>query len=352
MRGPVDRPEGGPDPAHHQDQGDRHRYQPAGQAGVERAPRRADALEVLPATTSPSARYLIHFSGDAPSLRTKSVGFGRTDCGRCCRPLLGLRRAPQRIYRPEVRKNCCPIEVQRVGAGFSPIHPLLVRRIGRPCLQLGPVGARRPDRHPQPHRRAGPTPGGGRGTPRFGLRPRAAAVGRGGHPGRIRRGPGQPDQNDGGGQRPAEPRPGVDRLVRGRGHHGHPVRHPLGRARPRVLRVRAGRGAALQRLPGRHRHRRRGGQARHPPGRDTGVAWPAARRRPVEGPRDPRARLPDHPRRPRRGLCPRRASPSSPATWSSSAPARPPIWPSPGARGSAGRRAGATSSPTPGRPRA
>ena len=56
--------------------------------------------------------------------------------------------------------------------------------------------------------------------------------------------------DDGLRQQAAQPRPRVDRLLRGHGHPGHPVRHPLGRAGPRLLRGRAGGAPALQRVPG------------------------------------------------------------------------------------------------------
>ena len=72
------------------------------------------------------------------------------------------------------------------------------------------------------------------------------ALGGGGDPGRVHRGPGQPDPDHGPGQPPGQRRPArLGLLQRGRPHPGHPVRHPLGRAGPQQLRRRH-----LQRLPG------------------------------------------------------------------------------------------------------
>ncbi len=94
----------------------------------------------------------------------------------------------------------------------------------------------------------------------------------------------------------------MDRLVRGRGHPGHAVRHPLGRPGPRVLRRRTGRGPALQRVCRLGGHRRGCREAGDPPDPVAGVQGGAARRGPGQGPGDPRTGLPDHTRGPRRGL--------------------------------------------------
>ncbi len=75
-----------------------------------------------------------------------------------------------------------------------------VRRDGGPGAQLGAVGARGRDRHPQPGRRRGPAPGRRRGHLRQGVRPRAAPLGGGGDPGGIRRGPRQSDPHHGPGE--------------------------------------------------------------------------------------------------------------------------------------------------------
>ena len=93
------------------------------------------------------------------------------------RSLQSLRSAPHPSYRHEPVENCCPHGVQQVRArARSALDPPLVHRSGGPGLQLGPVGAGGPGRHPQPHRRGGPTAGGGRGPGRDRLRPGPAPV--------------------------------------------------------------------------------------------------------------------------------------------------------------------------------
>ena len=93
--------------------------------------------------------------------------------------------------------------------------------------------------------------------------------------------------------------PWMDRLLRGRRDHGHAVRHPLGRPRPR--RVRAGpRGTdPLQQRSGLLHHRGRSQSAGRAPGLDVDLAGSAPRRGQRQGGGDPRSGLSDLPRRPR-----------------------------------------------------
>ena len=153
--------------------------------------------------------------------------------------------APQRCYRPRSEKLLRVMGYNgRVPVPAPRSIPRSFSRNGRSGHQLGPVGARRPDRDPQP-RSTGP-PGCGAWPPSATGPPSPSAC-----PCRRRRGsrPGfvagrvNPTRTMVAVERAAERRSGVDRLVRGRRHPGPAVRHPLGRSGPRVLRRRGRRAA-------------------------------------------------------------------------------------------------------------
>ena len=180
-----------------------------------------------------------------------SVLVGLVHCGHGADPSHGRSAPLSGSYRHDRAKT-----VARIGYNWAmpvpvpPSIPSSFTEIGRPGLQLGPLGSRRPARHPQPHRPGGPAAGRGVGAGRRRLPPRPPPLGGRGHPDGVRPGSGQPHPHHGLGQRAPGAAARVDRLLRGRRHHGHAVRHPLGRPGPRLLRRRPRRRPALQRLPG------------------------------------------------------------------------------------------------------
>ena len=111
---------------------------------------------------------------------------------------LELRSSPSPTPSAARAKNLCSFGVQLSRArACASLDPDLVHRGGHPCFQLGAVGSRRPDRHPQPGRQgrtvAGEFVGPGRGC----LRPGAPPVGSRGHPDGVRRRADQPDPHHG-----------------------------------------------------------------------------------------------------------------------------------------------------------